>query len=80
MGAAQQELVKQFEMKILSFKQTGEKYEEAQTSLQQKEKQLLEAKAELNWAKSALKSGEVKEMLAKLPGLLMGTAEKTLLK
>ena len=36
--------------------------------------------AELNWARSALKSGEVKEMLEKLPGLLMETADKTLIK
>ena len=34
----------------------------------------------MNWAKSALKSGEVKEMLEKLPGLLMETADKTLIK
>ena len=42
--------------------------------------QLLEVNAELTWAKSALKSGEVKDMLQKLPGLLMETTEKTLIK
>ena len=40
----------------------------------------METTAELNWAKSALKSGEVKEMIQKLPGLLMETADKTLIK
>ena len=42
--------------------------------------QLLEATAELTYAKSALKSGEVKDMLQKLPGLLMETSSKTLIK
>ena len=40
----------------------------------------MEATAELTYAKSALKSGEVKDMLQKLPGLLMETTEKTLIK
>ena len=40
----------------------------------------MEVTAELNWAKSALKSGEVKDMIEKLPGLLMETADKTLIK
>ena len=48
--------------------------------MKKKEKQLIETRAELDWAKSALKSGEVKEMLMKLPGLLMETADKTLVK
>ena len=45
-----------------------------------KERKIIEITAELNWAKSALKSGEVKDMLMRLPGLLMETTEKTLIK
>lgn len=80
MGAAQKEIVKQFEKKIIDHKLGGEKADEAYNQLKIKEKQLLEITAELDWAKSALKSGEVKDLLAKMPGLLMETAEKTLVK
>ena len=45
-----------------------------------KERRLIEITAELNWAKGALKSGEVKDLLTRLPGLLMETTEKTLIK
>ena len=41
---------------------------------------MLETTAELSYAKSALKSGEVKDMLMKLPALLMETSDKTLIK
>ena len=41
---------------------------------------MLETTAELSYAKSALKSGEVKDMLMKLPALLMETSHKTLIK
>ena len=80
MGSAQRELVAQYEIKILEYSQFDLKLEYQHSAFKKKEKELLETTAELNWAKSALKSGEVKEMLLKLPGLLMETTEKTLIK
>ena len=80
MGSAEKHLKKQFEEKLLYFELNQQKTEEARQELKQKEKQLLDTIAELNWAKSALNSGELKELLEKLPGLLMETADKTLIK
>ena len=80
MGKAQQELARQFERKVLDFSQSGQKYEEVLAQLKVKERQLIETTAELDWTKSALKSGEVKDFMARLPGLLMETTEKTLIK
>lgn len=80
MGKAQQELARQFERKVLDFSQSGQKYEEVLAQLKTKERQLIETTAELDWTKSALKSGEVKDFMARLPGLLMETTEKTLIK
>ena len=73
MGTAQRELIKQFEKKIQDLKISEDKTKDAFTQLKAKEKQLIEITAELDWAKSAIKSGEVKEMLQRLPGLLMET-------
>ena len=73
MGTAQRELIKQFEKKIQDLKLNEDKTKDAFTQLKAKEKQLIEVTAELDWAKSAIKSGEVKEMLQRLPGLLMET-------
>lgn len=80
MGTAQRQLIKQFESKMLDFDIHRQRTEQAEIELKRKEKQLIEVTAQLNWAKSALQSGEVKDMLEKLPGLLMETAEKTLIK
>ena len=65
---------------MLDFSQSGQKYEEVLAQLKVKERQLIETTAELDWTKSALKSGEVKDFMARLPGLLMETTEKTLIK
>ena len=73
MGTAQRELIKQFEKKIQDLKYNDDKTKDALTQLKAKEKQLIEVTAELDWAKSAIKSNEVKEMLQRLPGLLMET-------
>ena len=73
MGTAQRELIKQFEKKIQDLKLNEDKTKDAFTQLKAKEKQIIEVTAELDWAKSAIKSGEVKEMLQRLPGLLMET-------
>lgn len=80
MGAAQKELVRQFDHKILEFSTQSETKDAAVQALKKKEKQLLETTAELSYAKSALKSGEVQDILMKLPGLLMETSDKTLIK
>ena len=73
MGTAQRELIKQFEKKIQDLKYNEDKTKDAFAQLKAKEKQLIEVKAELDWAKSAIQSDEVKEMLQRLPGLLMET-------
>ena len=73
MGTAQRELIKQFEKKIQDLKYNDDKTKDALIQLKAKEKQLIEVTAELDWAKSAIKSNEVKEMLQRLPGLLMET-------
>ena len=73
MGTAQRELIKQFEKKIQDLKFNDDKTKDALIQLKAKEKQLIEVTAELDWAKSAIKSNEVKEMLQRLPGLLMET-------
>ena len=63
MNSAQKELVKQFANKIADFETKRLKTEEAIAQYKAKEVQFLEVTAELAYAKSALKSGEVKEML-----------------
>lgn len=80
MNSAQRELIKQFEEKASDYRAKAEKTDWALSELKTKEMALLETTAELNYAKSALKSGEVKELLQKLPGLLMDTSQKTLMK
>ena len=80
MNSAKKELVKQFADKIADYENKERKTEEAIAHYKAKEMQLLEVTAELAYAKSALKSGEVKDMLQKLPGLLMETSQKTLIK
>ena len=74
MNSAKKELVKQFADKIADYENKERKTEEAIAHYKAKEMQLLEVTAELAYAKSALKSGEVKDMLQKLPGLLMETS------
>ena len=48
---------------MLDFQILQQRTDEALLLVKKKEKQLLDTTAELNWAKSALKSGEVKDML-----------------
>ena len=48
---------------MLDYQKLQQRTDEALLLVKQKEKQLLDTTAELNWAKSALKSGEVKDML-----------------
>ena len=63
MNSAKKELVKQFADKIADYENKERKTEEALVQYKAKEVQFLEVTAELAYAKSALKSGEVKEML-----------------
>jgi len=80
MGNASRQLVKQFERQAFEFEASLAKAEEANAQLKTVERKLIETTAELTWAKSALRSGEVRDLLARLPALLMETTEKTLIK